>query len=246
MVVEAESEISLGLDLQIDRSRPAVPQIYRQLRTMIVRLHLAPNTPLSPADLARSGGVSPTPVREALLRLEEEGFIVIKPQSGTFVAPIDVQRALEARFMRMCVELEVARLLCARVDDADIHELRANLDRQRQAFVSQDATLFDLEDEAFHAILYRHAGVDGLWQTVSPLRAQYDRLRRLHYPVPGKQSSILAEHTAITDAIANRDAAAADRAVRRHLSGTIHSIDELAERYPGYIALETDRLAGTK
>ena len=86
-------------------------------RSSAVPLRLLPRESLSKAELAKRFGTSETPVREALLRLEEEGLVVIKPQSGTYVAPIDIERASEARFLRVSVEIEVVKQLCKSIDE---------------------------------------------------------------------------------------------------------------------------------
>lgn len=116
---------------ELDRRSSAVPQIYDRLRQLIVELRLRPRERLSKAELAKRFGISETPVREALLRLEEEGLVVIKPQSGTYVAPIDVERASEARFLRVSVEIEVVKQLCNNIDEDRLSELRSILTLQR-------------------------------------------------------------------------------------------------------------------
>ncbi len=82
--------------------------------------------------------------------------------------------------------------------------------------------------------MYRMAGVAGLWRGVRSMRAHLTRLRMLDIPQPGTMTSIIAEHEAIFEAIHARDAAAGETAVRRHLSGTVASIQTLKAKYPEY------------
>src|SRR6185312_1845819 len=79
--------------LRLDRSRHAAPQVFEHLREMILSLELPPGMHLSRADLASRFGVSQTPVRDALLRLGEEGLVDIFPQHATVVSAIDLTAA---------------------------------------------------------------------------------------------------------------------------------------------------------
>lgn len=218
----------------LNRRSSAVPQIYDRLRQLIVELRLRPGESLSKAALARQFGISETPVREALLRLEEEGLVIIKPQSGTYVAAIDVERASAARFLRLSVEIEVVKHLCRGVDAAQRSELSSILARQRLFCQAADREAFSREDSAFHMAMYRMAGVEGLWRNVRAMRAHLTRLRMLDIPQPGTAESIISEHEAIYQAICDRDPVAGETAVRRHLSGTVAPIEVLKAKYPDY------------
>ena len=218
----------------LDRRSSAVPQIYDRLRQLIVELRLRPGESLSKAALAKSFGISQTPVREALLRLEEEGLVIIKPQSGTYVAPIDVEKAAEARFLRLSVEIEVVKNLCKKPEGADGTELSLILNRQHYFCETDDREGFSREDSAFHMALYRMAGVEGLWRNVRTMRAHLTRLRMLDIPQPGAMETIMSEHAAIYEAICNRDPVAGEAAVRRHLAGTVSRIEVLKAEYPDY------------
>ena len=79
---------------RLDRDRQAAPQVFERLRDMIVSLLLPPGSSLSRAALAAQFGVSSTPIRDALMRLEEEGLVDVFPQHATVVSRIDVHRVL--------------------------------------------------------------------------------------------------------------------------------------------------------
>jgi DNA-binding GntR family transcriptional regulator len=218
----------------LDRRSSAVPQIYDRLRQLIVELRIRPGESLSKATLAKRFGISETPVREALLRLEEEGLVIIKPQSGTYVAAIDVEKAAAARFLRLSVEIEVVKHLCRGLDAVQEAELATILRRQRLFCQAGDREGFSREDSAFHMAMYRMAGVEGLWRNVRAMRAHLTRLRMLDIPQPGTMESIIREHEAIYRAIGERDPVAGETAVRRHLSGTVAPIEVLRAKYPDY------------
>src|ERR1700755_2956052 len=93
----------------LDRDRQAAPQVFERLRGMIISLELPPGSPLSRAALAGQFGVSSTPIRDALMRLEEEGLVDVFPQYATVVSRVDVRLAQQAHFLRQAVELEIVR-----------------------------------------------------------------------------------------------------------------------------------------
>ena len=99
---------------------------------MIISLELPPGSPLSRAALASQFGVSSTPIRDALMRLEEEGLVDVFPQYATVVSRVDVRLAQQAHFLRQAVELEIVRGLAISHDEAFAAELNATIARQQQ------------------------------------------------------------------------------------------------------------------
>ncbi len=85
---------------RLDRDRQAAPQVFERLRDMIVSLALPPGSPLSRAALAEQFGVSSTPVRDALMRLDKEGLVDVFPQYATVGSKVDVGLAQQAHFLR--------------------------------------------------------------------------------------------------------------------------------------------------
>src|SRR5436190_19068269 len=116
---------------RLGRDRQAAPQVFERLRGMIISLELPPGSPLSRAALAEQFGVSSTPIRDALMRLEEEGLVEVFPQYATVVSRIDVHRAQQAHFLRQALELEIVRLLALQPDASLDVELNAAITRQQ-------------------------------------------------------------------------------------------------------------------
>jgi DNA-binding GntR family transcriptional regulator len=220
--------------ITLDRRRSIAPQIAGVLRAMIVELTLEPGSAIAKDAVARAFGVSSMPVREAFNELEEEGLVVIKPQSGTYVATINVQEAREAQFLRIGIEVEIVRSLVKTVTEQEIQELQDILRRQQAERSIDDRAGFISDDGAFHAAMCRMAGVGGLWQKIETMAMHIDRLRRLHLPMGGEMEQILADHLLILDAIRKRDAEAAEACLRRHLSDTLPFADAIEEKYPSY------------
>lgn len=223
------------MNFTLDPTRHAAPQVVEALRTAIVSLELAPGSALDRAELAQRFGVSQTPVRDALIRLSEEGLVLIRAQSTTQVTRIDVPAAREAHCLRRALEIEIARTLALAPDAAVIAELRAQLGRQAELSSRKDYLAFIAADKDFHRLMYVAAGLPRLWAVVMRMSGHVDRLRLLHVPAEGKTDAILGGHQAIVDAIAAGNAEAAQEAVREHLSGTLASVDEIQQRYPEYL-----------
>ncbi len=218
----------------LDRHLASVPQIYGALREMILKLDLKPGEPIIKDDVAQAFEVSPMPVREALRKLEEEGLVAIKPQSGTFVTPINIRLAREAQFLRIGVEIEVIHTVVSRISDDELHALESILAHQEQEYQARRKDAFTKDDALFHATLYEIAGVGGLWERIGFMRAHIDRLRAMHLPVGRKMEMILADHLAILESIRGKNAAKAETAMRDHLSGTLAAIDNLRTEFPEY------------
>ncbi|MCK1733156.1 GntR family transcriptional regulator [Bradyrhizobium sp. 138] len=220
---------------RLDRGRQAAPQVFERLRNAIIALELPPGAPLSRAELAGQFGVSSTPVRDALMRLEEEGLVDVFPQHATVVSRIDVDRAQQAHFLRQALELEIVRLLATRPDATLIVRLDQAIALQQQFAKAGDFEAFMAGDNDFHAQLYTAAGKQDLWTLVRSRSGHSDRLRRLHLPSPGKAQNIVRHHKLITRAIEAADAEAAQQHLRKHLSGTLSELDRIRSDYPEYL-----------
>lgn len=223
--------------LKLDRSRHAAPQVFERLREMIISLELVPGTVLSRTELAGRFGVSQTPVRDALIRLGEEGLVDIFPQHATVVSQINLASARQAHFLRRSIELEVVRALAEKpaADAALVERLRASIAQQAALRDAHDYREFSSADQAFHRQMYEAAGVPDLWDLVRRLSGHIDRLRRLHLPVEGKSEAIVRDHRAIVDAIERRDPAAAEAALRNHLAGTLSQVEQIRARHPDFV-----------
>lgn len=223
------------MNVTLDPTRHAAPQVLEALRAAIISLELAPGIALDRADLAQRFGVSQTPVRDALIRLSEEGLVVVRAQYTTQVSRIDVPAAREAHFLRRSIEIEIARQLAMAHDEAVIAELHTQLARQAELAAKKDFLGFIAADKEFHRLMYVAAGLPRLWSVVVRMSGHVDRLRLLHIPTAGKTESILGAHRTILQAIESSDAEAAQHAVRDHLSGTLASVEEIQQRYPEYL-----------
>ncbi len=220
---------------QLDRSRQVALQVYEILRDRILKVELTPGTVLSRSALQLEFGISQTPVRDALMRLQEEGIVDVYPQYATVVARIDVDHARQAQFLRLSIELEAVRQLTDERAEETAAELSEILARQRALASPETYDAFDDIDRDFHRHLYEKSGIAQLWANVRRQSVHIDRLRRLNLPMPGKMQTVLSEHQAIVEGIASGRSAAAVAALRKHLSGTLSIIDVISAEFPDYI-----------
>lgn len=221
--------------IRLDRTRLAAPQVLERLREAILALELVPGTVLGRQALAEQFGVSQTPVREALLRLAEEGLVDVFPQHATLVSRIDLRAARQAHFLRRSIELELVRELALRRPEGLVEALRRQLGLQQALAAAQQYGEFVAADRQFHQLLYAAADMAALVELVGRVSGHVDRLRRLHLPTAGKTASILRDHHAIVEAIAAGDAVAAQEALRAHLSGTLSAVEEIRQQFPDYV-----------
>ena len=222
-----------------DRDPPSAQGIYEALRRQILDLELVPDTTLSRSALARSFGVSLTPVREALQLLEQDGLVEIVPQSRTSVSRIDRRDILEMHFLRVAAETEVVRRL-ARMPEASVMAGAVDVLKQQLALVGDTDRMgrFSELDRAFHLTLFQAVGMTRVHALLARKLGSLARCQRLDLPTPGKMQDILDGHTDILERIRAGDPEGAAGAMRAHLSGSIAKVAELRGRHPGFFTTE--------
>jgi len=216
------------------RSGRARAVIYARLRTQIISLERRPGDPIVESQIASDYGVSRTPVREAVLRLADEGLIEIFPQSGTFVARIPLGSLPEAIVIRKALELTSVQRAAERATRSQAVAISAILERQREAKRANDRGAFHLADEGFHAAIAEASGYPGIWKLVSQVKVHVDRYRRLTLPQRGRMERVIAEHSRILMGIEAGDARGAAAAMAAHLDGLAADIADIRRLNPNY------------
>lgn len=214
--------------------RTAATRVYSALRAQIISLELLPETTLVRNDIAEAFGVSRSPVREAIQRLEQEGLVISYPQSRTVVSKIDVAHARETQFLRIGAELEVTQTLARAGDPALLAPTTRLLRMQKLAGEDRDIGEFSTLDRLFHLSLFEAVGVRALWHVISDRSGHIDRLRHLNLPDPGKIAEVIRHHEDILAAISSGDRDAVEKAVRTHLSGTLAATQHIMAQHPQY------------
>lgn len=220
----------------VNPRQPIAPQIYERLRRAITTLAMLPSEAISEKELSLQLGVSRTPVREALIRLADEGLVDIFPQRGSFVAPIRRRDVEEARFIRECLEVAVVRRLAGAGSARFFGQLRSNLARQAEAVEAGDREQFMELDEAFHRGLCEEAGLAKSWRVIQSVKLQMDRVRVLSLPEPGQLEILLAQHRAIATALSSGDADEAGRSMTEHLREIVRTVEKLSSERADLLA----------
>lgn len=216
------------------RTATASSRIYSDLRAELVSLQRRPGEAISEAEIALSYRVSRTPVREAILRLSDEGLVEIFPQSGIFVSRIPLAALPEAIIVRKALEETTAGLAAERATSSQILTLHSILERQREADVAGDRDGFHRADEAFHATIAEVARYPGIWTLIQQVKVHVDRFRRLTLPQTGRMAQVIAEHGVILAAIERHDPEAARRAMSAHIERLLGDISATQHTNPEF------------
>lgn len=216
----------------LDQGIAVGPQLYRLLRDRIIRNDLEPGARISESEIAAEYAVSRQPVREAFIKLAEDGLVEVRPQRGTFVCKISVPAVMDARFVREAIEADIVKLLAANPDRALERDLRAQLDEQRRV-AGKDSVRFIRLDEQFHRTLAEAAGKTHAWSVLENVKVQMDRVRHLatkRFPM----EKLVEQHRAVVDAISDGDVGTAEKAMRTHLRAILTDLPEVARERPEF------------
>lgn len=216
----------------IDPALPVGPQVFALIHQRIITNTLHPGTRISETEVARDYGISRQPVREAFIKLAEEGLVEVRPQRGTYVRKISVQAVMDARFVREAIEAEVVRLLAASPRPALMQDLLHQIETQK-SILETDLQAFMPLDDRFHRTLAEAAGKHFAWTVVDGMKSQMDRVRQLS-TLRLRKESVIEHHTAIARALGAGDANAAEAAMRRHLREILTDLPLIRQSLPEY------------
>jgi DNA-binding GntR family transcriptional regulator len=216
----------------IETGESAAQLVEKDLRKSIIELKLLPGTKLSEHDIAARLGVSRQPVREALIRLAEAGFVAIRPQRGTQVVKISAADMQEALFVRNAVEVALAERAAEQFDAWQRRRIDTILQKQEEAAASEDHAYFREQDELFHTAIAQGARCGIAWSTIVGLKAHMDRVCNLTLQTREDLDRRVVEHREIIAAIDARDSARAANAMRHHLMSILDRLPELESQYP--------------
>lgn len=206
---------------------------YREVKELILSGELPGGELISEGEIATRMGSSRTPVREAFLRLEAEGWMRLYPKRGALIVPVADGEAEHVVDARLLVEVHAAEAVAAnpRARDALVAVLRENLTRQRDLVASSgDAAQFSVLDADFHRALVRAGGNPLLETLYDGLRERQRRMTASSLARDPEQiTKIIEDHTRLTDLIEAGDAEGFASAVRRHMRD-VHALGEGGRR----------------
>lgn len=219
-------------DTPAQRDQRRATQAYNIVRAEIIGLAMAPGSTITENTVSSRLGFSRTPVREALIRLSDEGLVEIKPQLGTKISLIDPASAFEALLIRLELEKMLARRAAGNID-ADLRKrFRANLTIQRAAARARDYDAFFRADDTFHSLIAVGARMIRTPLVIDYVAVDLSRIRNMGIHVPGRTRHTVSEHVAIFEALDRGDAEEAQSCITQHLRTVHGGFEALRERHP--------------
>jgi len=203
--------------IKLDSYKPLREVISETLREAIVAGTLKPGERLMEIQLAEELGVSRTPVREAIRKLELEGFVVMIPRRGTYVADLSIKDVNEVFEIRTALDILAAGLAVERITEDELEQLERVLVEIGEYIEQNDIEKIVAADGRYHDILYRASRNDRLVGIINNLREQFTRFRSISMAYPGRIKNTVEEHRQLVEAIAQRDIALAQRLAREHM-----------------------------
>ena len=214
----------MAAEAQLNPTQPVNQQIYRILRRDIVHCLIPPGTPLSEKEVSVRFDVSRQPVREAFIKLAENGLIQIRPQRGSYVNKISLSQVRNGCFVRQAIECAVVRRAAGMVNDEQLYQLEQNLNQQRTAVERQQLTDFFQLDDEFHQKLSQIADCQLAWDTVENIKATIDRVRYMSLDHVTPPDMMLRQHYDIFQPLVARYPDAVEKAMSLHLQEISESV----------------------
>ena len=191
--------------------------VFNTLRQAILKGELAPGERLMEIQLAEKLGVSRTPIREAIRKLELEGLVLMIPRKGAEVAKISEKSLRDVLEVRRSLEELAIELACQRMSEEELVDLEQAQRAFRQAISQGMAMSIAETDEHYHDIIYQGTCNDKLVQMLNNLREQMYRYRLEYIKDEDKRQVLLVEHEHILAALKGRNIAEAKTAMREHI-----------------------------
>ncbi|MGL5540635.1 MAG: GntR family transcriptional regulator [Erysipelotrichaceae bacterium] len=203
--------------------------VYQELKKQIMFLQLRPGQQINETETADRFKVSRTPIREAFRRLEMEGLIDIKPQSGTTVSLIDIDEISDILYIREKLELSVLQEI-KNLSESQIIKLRVLL-LQEKEMIDHDGDLFEMSqkflelDNRLHEKFFTLANKSSIWKRISQDQPHYNRIRVLtNVYVKSDLYKLYEEHVAIVSALVNQDYQTLTDLYKKHVYGGMESL----------------------
>ncbi len=207
---------------------PVVVNSYQPLREIVCEVLreairggvLKPGEWLKENDLADELLVSRTPVREAIRKLEQEGYVVTVPRRGAYVASVSIRDINEIFEIRSALEVLACELAAERITEEEQERLERLLVAIGRAIEEHDMERIVQTDIEFHELLYQAARNERLLAIIGNLREQLTRFRTISMSYPGRLKATLEEHRSLVDAIGSGDARRARKMAAKHMENS--------------------------
>lgn len=213
-----------NLHLPMNEFLPLRDVVFNTLRQAILTGELKPGERLMEIHLANKLGVSRTPIREAIRKLELEGLVTMIPRRGAEVAQITGKSLQDVLEVRRSLDALCAELACERISDAEIAALEAACKEFEEATYTRDARVIAAADVALHDIIIKATNNNRLVQLVNNLAEQMYRYRFEYIKDYSMHGRLVEEHRVIFEAIREKDKVTAAAAAVTHIDNQMESI----------------------
>ncbi len=203
--------------VKLDGYKPLREIVFETIRMAIINQVLRPGERLMETQLADELGVSRTPVREAIRKLELEGLVVMVPRRGAYVAGISMRDIHEVFQVRGALEALAASLAAERITPEELEEMERQLVKEAEETEANNLKSIVQIDTTFHDIMYKASRNQKLIQMINNLQEQLQRFRSASLARPGRSKTALEEHKKIAEAIAARDTKLAEQFALEHI-----------------------------
>ncbi|MBR4427632.1 MAG: GntR family transcriptional regulator [Spirochaetales bacterium] len=209
--------------------------VYNDLRSKILSLEMKPGTPLSFTTLKPLYNVSISPIRDALKRLETEGLVEIRPQSGTSVALIDMAKVRDERFQRLYLELgAIEKAFENGISNQLIEQWEISINKQQECFSCRDTITFLKLDNQMHRLLFQACRHEKVFDQILSTSGNYHRIRMVSYLFDDIFSNAIEQHKAILAALKSGKIEEVLELERRHISKLDMETAGYRHAYPQY------------
>lgn len=223
--------MSMDFEVTMNEYLPLRDVVFNTLRRAILRGELKPGERLMEIQLANKLGVSRTPIREAIRKLELEGLVLMVPRKGAEVAEITEKNLRDVLEVRCALEELAVQLACDRIDQERMQQLLDAAAHFRDILGTADITELGEADEAFHDVIFQATDNRRLIQLLNNLREQMYRYRIEYLKKKECYPQLLEEHAAIIQAIREHDKAKATEITVQHINNQVDTVvDTLRHR----------------
>ena len=213
-----------NFEVNMNEYLPLRDVVFNTLRQAILRGELKPGERLMEIQLANKLGVSRTPIREAIRKLELEGLVLMIPRKGAEVAEITEKSLRDVLEVRRALEELAVQLACEKITKEEIRELERVAKEFQQVVNSSDITEIAEVDVCFHDIIYTATDNQKLIQLLNNLREQMYRYRVEYLKRDGVFPQLIAEHEAIIRHIENNEKEKATEVMCRHIDNQVETV----------------------
>ena len=217
------------LKVTTDEYLPLRDVVFKTLRQAILMGELAPGQRLMEIQLANQLGVSRTPIREAMRKLELEGLVVMVPRKGAQVAKINQKGLNDVLEVRSALEELAVELACDRITEQELDELFSALENFKHAIHGKDLSEIADRDVEFHDVIYAATKNERLIAILSNLREQLYRYRVEYLKDYNSHKGLLAEHEAIYESLCTRNVNDAKETTTSHIYNQAMTVSRLIE-----------------